>query len=406
MTTLLQINVDVNSGSVGRITEQIGEMAISLGWDSYIAYARDYQTSKSKGIKIGNILNIYYHVAQTRLFDNHCVSSTKATKDFIKKIEEIKPDIIQIHQLHGYFINIKVLFEYLSNKNIPIVWTLHDCWAMTGHCTYFSDIDCNKWKIECHDCPKKGNYPASLFIDGSRKNFHLKKKLFTSVNNMTFVTVSDWLKNLAKLSFLSKYQIISIKNGVDTTKFIYNPNKSDIIRKYNLTNKFIIIGLGTIWIASKGLYDYFKLRERLSNDYAIVLVGLPTDVIKSLPSGITGIQKTESIEELANLYSAADVVTSLSSYESFGLTPVEGFACGTPAIVYNAAATPELITPEVGYVVEPGNIDQLVVAIKNIQHKGKSAFSQNCRKHAELFYDKNKNFNEYFQLYNNILRAK
>lgn len=406
MPILLQISVDVNTGSVGHIAEQIGELAISHGWESYIAYGREYQPSKSKVIKIGNNLNIYYHVIQTRLFDNHCRASTKATKNFIKKIEQIKPDIIHIHQLHGYFINSKVLFEYLSRINIPIVWTLHDCWAMTGHCSYFSNINCNKWKTECHHCPKKRNYPASLFLDGSRKNFHLKKALFTSVENITIVTVSDWLKNIAKESFLVKNSIISIKNGVDIKKFIPSHDNGFIKQKYHLTDKFVILGVGTVWHVSKGLFDYYKLREKLSNDYAIVLVGLSSENIKNLPKGIIGIRRTESIEELAQLYSSADVVTSLSYQEAFGLTPVEGFACGTPAIVYNATATPELIIPEVGYVVEPGNIEEIVEAIKNIQHKGKSAFSKNCRKHAELFYDKNKNFNEYFQLYNNLLQAR
>jgi putative colanic acid biosynthesis glycosyltransferase len=399
MPKLLQINVDINSGSVGRIAEQIGEMAIANGWESYIAYARDYQPSKSNTIKIGNYLNIYYHVIQTRLFDNHCLSSTKATWNFIKKIEEIKPDIIQIHQLHGYYINVKVLFEYLSKINIPIIWTLHDCWAMTGHCTHFININCYKWKHECHHCPKKRNYPASIFLDRSQKNFHLKKALFTSLNNLTIVTVSDWLKNLAKESFLSKYPIISIKNGVDTRKFIPYSNTDIIKQKYLLTDKFIIMGVGTIWDASKGLFDYYKLREKLSNDYIIVLVGLSQEIIKNLPEGIVGIPRTESIDELAQLYSAADVITSLSNQEAFGLTPIEGFACGTPAIVYNATALPELITPEVGYIVEPGNIEQIDEAVNQINLKGKSYYSANCRILAEAVYDTRKKYGEYISLY-------
>lgn len=405
MPTLLQINVDINSGSVGRIAEQIGDTAISNGWESYIAYARDHQTSKSKLIKIGNYLNIYYHVIQTRLFDNHCLASTKATRNFINKIEKIKPDIIQIHQLHGYYINIKVLFEYLTKIKIPIVWTLHDCWAITGHCTYFSNIDCNKWKIECHHCPKRGNYPASLFLDKSQKNFLLKKVLFTSVNKMTIVTVSDWLKNLAKESFLSKYPIISIKNGVDLQKFIPYINTGFIKQKYQLTDNFIIMGVGTTWNASKGLFDYYKLREKLPGNFAIILVGLSPKIIKDLPEGIIGIPRTDSIEELALLYSAADVVTSLSYQEAFGLTPIEGFACGTPAIVYNATALPELITPEVGYIVEPGNIEQIVEAVNQLKLKGKSFYSANCRIRAEAVYDNRNKYGEYISLYNEMLKT-
>jgi len=350
MPKLLQISVDVNTGSVGHIAEQIGELAISSGWESYIAFGRDSQPSMSRVIKIGNYLNIYYHVIQTRLFDNHFHSSTKATRELIKRIEAIKPDIIHIHQLHGYYINSEVLFEYLSKINIPIVWTLHDCWPMTGHCTYFSNIDCNKWKLECHNCPKKKNYPSSIFLDRSQQNFHLKKALFTSINNLTIVAVSDWLKNIAKESFLVKNSIISIKNGVDINKFIPSKDTGFIKQKYHLTNKFVILGVGTAWHAAKGLFDYYKLREKLSNDYAIVLVGLSSENINKLPKGIIGILRTENIEELAQLYASADVVTSLSYQEAFGLTPVEGFACGTPAIVYNATATPELINPEIGII--------------------------------------------------------
>ena len=406
MPRLLQINIEVNSGSTGRIAEQIGEIAISSGWESYITYARGYQPSKSNVIKIGNYFNILIHVLQTRLFDNHCKSSSLATRKLIKKIEEIKPDLIHLHQLHGYYLNIEILFNYLSRISTPVVWTMHDCWGFTGHCTNFTLIGCEKWRTECHHCPKKKFYPKSIFLDRSKANFILKKRLFTSVENLTIVAVSDWLRNLIKESFLSGIQTLTINNGVDTDRFRpYNDNGT-IRKKYGIGDRFVILGVGTEWNFTKGLLDYYKLREKLSDDFSIMLVGVSSKIIKKLPRGITGVPRTENIEELARIYSMADVVTSLSYQEAFGLTPIEGFACGTPAIVYNATALPELVTSDVGYIVEPGNIDQLISAIKKVQQKGKSYYTVNCRTRAENHYSKVKKYKEYILLYKKLLKQE
>jgi len=171
MPILFQISIEVNSGSVGRIAEQIGEAAIAHGWSSYITYARNHQPSKSKIIQIGNKLDIYWHGLMTRLFDRHCLHSTRATKILIKQIETIKPDIIQLHHIHGYYLNMKTLFHYLSSLNIPVVWIFHDCWSITGHCTHFDYVCCKKWQTGCYQCPQKGNYPSSFFLDRSSKNY-------------------------------------------------------------------------------------------------------------------------------------------------------------------------------------------------------------------------------------------
>ncbi|MDO9155202.1 MAG: glycosyltransferase [Paludibacter sp.] len=404
MPTLFQINSGVNIGSTGRIVEQIGQYAKSNGWVSYVAYGRKNNNSKSNTIKIGNFIDFLIHILYSRIFDRHGLGSVKATKKLIKKILIINPDIIHLHNIHGYYINYQVLFEFLSGSDIPVVWTLHDCWSMTGHCSHFSNINCVKWKTSCHHCPKMKNYPTSLFIDRSFKNFKFKKELFNSVFRITIVTVSNWLDSLVKESYLSKIPLRVINNGIDLDVFYPLSDCADIKNKYGINQKFILLGVATAWSVGKGLNDYYKLREVLSNDYALVLVGLSKKQIKALHLNILGIERTENLTELSALYSASDIVLNLSYQETFGLTTVEGFACGTPGIVFNCTASPELITPETGKIVEPGNIGQLKQAIEEIRLNGKDFYSINCRKRAEDFYNKDNRYEEYIQLYDELIK--
>lgn len=403
MLKLLQINSSVNKGSTGRIAEQIGQYFINEGWDSYIAYGRIGNPSKSKTIKIGNKIDLLLHGVNSKLIDNHGLNSNIPTKLFISKIKAIKPDIILIHNLHGYYINYKLLFDFLHQSKIPIIWTLHDCWAFTGHCTFFSDINCEKWKTECNNCPKLKNYPSSLFYDNSNKNFSLKKQLFNNVENMVLVPVSKWLGEKISYSFLSKQKFKVITNGVDLNSFHQIDSYNKITTKYSINNKKIIIGVATTWDIRKGILDYYKLAKILSKEFIIVLVGLSKKQINTLPENIIGIERTESIIELAELYSAAEIVLNLSYQESFGLTTVEGFACGTPGIVYNCTASPELITPETGIIVEPGNMEELIDAINKIANNGKPYYSNNCRKLAETKYNNQIKIGEYFDLAKSLL---
>ena len=192
MAVLLQINVVANSGSTGRIAEGIAEIVIDDKWTCYTAYGRWGNPSKTYLYKIGNRCAIYSHYLISKLFDMHGLGSICATKRLILKIKEIKPDLIHLHNIHGYYLNYPLLFDFLSRSDIPVVWTLHDCWAYTGHCAYYSNIDCNKWKQGCYACPNLQDYPASLFYDNSRKNYELKKKSLTSLKTLTIVTVSRW----------------------------------------------------------------------------------------------------------------------------------------------------------------------------------------------------------------------
>lgn len=402
MPKVLQINVDATNGSNGGIARDIGTLAIENGWESYIAYGRNAILGDSKQIRIGNKLNVYEHGIESRLFDNHGLSSRIATNNFLRKIDEIEPDIIHLHNIHGYFLNYKILFEYLKKINVPVVWTLHDCWTFTGHCAHFVSADCDKWKTGCYSCPLKKGYPSSLFLDRSKKNYKLKEKLFNSLNDLTIVPVSYWLESLVKESFLKNNKIFTILNGIDINIFKYTENKS-IREKYKIGNNFLLIGVAANWTPQKGLNDYIELSKKISDDSVILLVGLSKDKIFDLPKNIIGIERTSDISELVSIYSEADIVLNLSYAETFGMTTIEGMACGTPSIVYNKTASPGLIIGDVGYVVEAGNMEQLLLTINKIKQRGKKYYFEKCRESVLKNFNIEINYSAYINLYKQLL---
>jgi glycosyltransferase involved in cell wall biosynthesis len=380
-------------------------MLIQQGWKSYITYARYCLPSKSRIIKIGNKFDIYWHGLNTRLFDIHCLNSTGVTKRLVRKIENIKPDVIQIHNIHGYYLNMKVLFDYLSQSKIPVVWTLHDCWAFTGHCVYFDYAGCDKWIDGCYQCPQKKEYPASLILDRSKKNYMLKKKLFTSVNNMVIVPVSYWLGDMVKQSFLNRHKIQVIQNGVDIDVFSPGKNSDKVRKKYNLGNKFIILGVASEWEKRKGLADFIQLNSIIEHDkYKILLVGLSKRQIKYLPDEILGIERTENTEELGELYNLADVFCNPTWEDTFPTTNLESLACGTPVITYQTGGSVESVSKDTGFIVKKGDIGELYDLIKKIRRQGKQYYSYNCRQRAVKNYNKHVKFKEYISLFEELIK--
>ena len=407
MPTLLQISIEVNSGSVGRIAEQIGETILEKGWSSYITYARNNNPSKSKVIKIGNKFDLYRHGLETRLFDNHCFSSKSATNNLISRIKVIKPDIIHLHHLHGYFINIEILFNYLKKYKIPVVWTFHDCWSFTGHCTHFDFVGCEKWKTECHHCEQKTEYPASLIFDRSIQNYIDKKRIFNSVKNLTIVSVSNWLSEKVKESFLKNYPCKVIQNGIDLDTFYPKQSRTEIDDLFSVKGKFIILGVASTWGERKGLEEFVKLEELINhNEYVVILVGLSEGQIQKLPNTIIGIQRTENIHQLADLYSSADVFLNPTFEDTFPTTNLESLACGTPVITYKTGGSVESVDQNTGVVVDKGDIGGLINAIEYIKNKGKAFYENNCREKTIKNFDKKIKFNDYFELYKNILKNK
>lgn len=403
MKKLLQINSVVNSGSTGRIAEEIAHTAIASGWESYIAFGRNERYSESNLIRIGNDLGIKMHGLQTRLFDRHGLGSVKSTKLFIQQVDKIKPDIIHLHNIHGYYINIEILFNYLSKVDVPVVWTLHDCWSITGHCTHFSYVGCEKWRTKCYSCPQKNEYPASLFIDRSEKNYILKNEFFNSLSNLTLVPVSQWLSDILKDSFLQKYPSSVINNGINTS--VFKPTGNNEFReRYGLQNKFILLGVAGIWSQRKGLEDFIELSKTLGADYQIILVGLTRKQKDQLPVEILGIERTESVEELAELYASSDVYINTTYEDTFPTTNLESLACGTPVITYNTGGSPESIDESTGIVVEQGNISKLVEAIRVIKDNGKQYYSDACVNRVNRLYKKEDRYKEYIDLYESLIK--
>ena len=400
---ILQINSTCNWGSTGRIAEDIGTLVMEQGWTSIVAYGRTFNHSKSETIRIGNKFDVYSHVIFSRILDNHGLMSKAVTRKFIKDIDKINPDIIHLHNIHGYYINYEILFNYLVEIKKPVVWTLHDCWSFTGHCAHFTSGECNKWQVECSDCSLLKSYPASLFLDNSKNNFHKKRSIFNKVENLTIVSVSNWLNNLAKESFLKGNECISIYNGIDTD--VFRPlNSLAIVReRYSIKGKNFVLGVASVWDSRKGLDDFKKLRDVLHKDIDIVLVGLTQKQIELLPNGIIGITRTNVVEELCELYSAADITLNLSYQETFGLTTVEGMACGIPGIVYNCTASPELVSSDTGIIVEPGDIEGVNKAINIILSNGKEYYLNACCQRVISKFEKINKYNDYINLYNKLL---
>jgi len=406
MKTILQINTVVNSGSIGRIAEEIGQEAISKGWKSYIAYGRNDRPSKSYLIKIGSKLDIKKHGLQTRLFDRHGFGSKLATEKFIERIKEIQPDIIHLHNIHGYYLNIEILFNYLSKANIPVIWTLHDCWSFTGHCTHFDFVGCNKWETACFDCPQKNEYPSSLWMDNSKRNYIDKKKQFNSVENLTLVPVSQWLVNIVKKSFLKNYPLRLINNGINLNFFTPQNNALEVRRNLGVDSQFLLVGVTSVWSARKGLDDFIKLSKLIDQDTLIVLVGLNEKQLKNLPSNIIGIIRTENISQLAEIYSAADLFLNLTYEDNFPTTNIESLACGTPILTYNTGGSIEAVSVDTGFIVEKGDLSGVMDVIRIVENRGKHAYTEACRTRAEKLYNKNDRYNEYFKLYDSLLSSK
>ncbi len=395
---VLQVNTVCGRGSTGRIVVDIHNLLFERGHIGKVVYGRYTASENIDAVKIGSKFSTLYHVFKTRVFDRQGFASNTATKKLISVIEEYKPDVIHLHNLHGYYLNVKSLFRYLNKKDIPIVWTFHDCWPFTGHCVYSDYIGCEKWKTKCFSCPKKKEYPNSFLFDNSRKNYKQKKALFTLPNHLTIVTVSDWLKNEVEQSFMSKYDVVRIYNGID--RKVFQPTQSDIKNRLGIADKFMMLGVSDSWSERKGLSYFIKLSQQLKEDEALVMIGFKKEEMDALPKNIIALERTDNVQQLVEFYSAADVVLNPSFEETFGLVTAEALSCGTPVIVSNTTASPELVDESCGRTVEKNDYDAFKNAIAEI--KANRIDKDACLKRAELF-DKEKNYRLYIDLYEKIV---
>lgn len=402
---ILQINTALVTDAPGRIAEEIGKVLIAGGHENYIGYGRFTRPIVSAPVKIGNTADRLLHVLRTRLSDRHGFGSASATKKFIGDIRRIDPDVIHLHNLHGYYLNIEILFKYLKTAGKPILWTLHDCWPFTGHCSHYDLIGCEKWKTTCYSCPNSHAYPASWLIDNSTGNYNQKRNIFAGVRNLNIVTPSAWLENQVNQSFLKDYRVIVLPNGVDMEVFKPLSDHASLRKRYGLTGKKIILGVASFWGRHKGLDDFIRLGGMISGDETIVLIGLNRKQQERLPANITGISRTENVEELVAFYAAADVFVNPTYADTFPTTNLEALACGTPVITYNTGGSPESIDKDTGLVVEKGDITGLSEAIRSILHTGKAVFSEKCRSRALSYYNKEDRYLDYVDLYTELIKT-
>lgn len=393
---VLEINSVCGIRSTGRICTDLADVLKEDGHECLIAYGRETAPDRYRDIsfRIGSDNDVRLHALRARLFDSAGWGSRNATKRLIDRIREYDPDIIHLHNLHGYYLDLELLFDYLSSAGKPVVWTLHDCWAFTGHCAHFTAAGCDRWKTGCHDCIQKKSYPASVLLDRSKQNWLKKKELFTGVERMTLVTPSKWLAGLVNESFLGRYAVKVIPNGIDLN--VFKPTESNFRRKYGLQGKRIVLGAATSWTERKGLNEFIQLATLLDEEYRLVLLGLTPEQIAELPKNILGLTATNSTEELAGIYTAADVFVNAGKEETMGLTTVEAMACGTPTAVSPLTAVPEVVTPDGGIV-----LDKLTpAAIKDGIEKVLEA-DLHPRINAEK-YEKKQQYLKYLDLYKSI----
>lgn len=400
---VLQISSELNIGSVGRIAEQIGETILSCGGSSYIAYGREGRDSSSVSYKIGSKFDVYMHVLYTRLTGKHGFASRKATENLIKKIKEIDPDIIHLHHMHGYFINIEVLFNFLAKEKYPVIWTFHDCWSFTGHGAYYENPDYDEWENGIFTYPQIAEYPKS-WVDNTRWNYFKKRKLFLAIEDMVIVPVSEWLAQETEKSFLREKKIRVIHNGIDLD--VFDIIKTEITIDKKVSNRFVVLGVASPWSQRKGLDYFIELSKLLGNDFQIILVGLSKVQINNLPDNIMGIEKTNCVKQLVEYYNLADVFVNPTLEDTFPTTNLEALACGTPVITFRTGGSPEAISEETGIVVDRGSLEQLKDAIIKIKKVGKRHYTKHCRKRAEVFFDKKNTFLKYIDLYRDILNIK
>ena len=394
---ILEIN-QVNFGSTGHIMLQIADLATKKGHEVICSfYARRNKDKDKNCIYIGNKVSHNIHKKLYRKTGNNGCYSKISTWNFLRKVKKFDPDLIHIHNLHNCYINLPMLFDYIKKNNKKVVWTLHDCWSFTGQCPYFTAVGCEKWKTGCHDCEQINRYP-SCSVDRTDKMWKLKKEWFTGVQNLTIVTPSQWLADLAKQSFLKDYPVKVINNGINLD--VFKPTESDFRTKHNLEDKKIILGVASVWEVRKGLDVFIELSKRLDDRYKIVLVGTNDEVDKKLPEGIISIHRTSNQKELAELYTAADVFFIPTREDNFPTVNMESLACGTPVLTFNTGGSPEMVDEATGVVLMNEDIASVEQAVISMCESGKYS-KEACTERAKQ-YDSELKYNEYLSLFENI----
>ena len=361
--------------STGRICTQLAQELEEQGHEVKIAFGREKtvpERFQKYAVPIGCGFDVKMHALRTRLLDDHGFGSRRATKKFLEWADAYDPALLWLHNIHGYYINIELLFDWIKSRpQMQVCWTLHDCWAFTGHCTYFTAAKCEQWRTGCRRCSQKGRYPASVLLDNSRGNYSRKKDLFTGVRSMKLITPSGWLAGLVRQSFLREYPVEVRYNAIDTETF--KPTAGNFRRKYGLEDKKLILGVASVWDERKGLQDFFRLAKALDDSYALILVGASDAQMRRFESNMIGIRKTNHARELAEIYTAADVFFNPTYEDNYPTVNLEAQACGTPVVTYDSGGSAETLHTAESVSVRSGALEESICLLKQIcerSHKG------------------------------------
>ena len=358
---ILIINEVCGTGSTGKICIDIAKEYEKKGYEAKIAYGRKKfvpDEYKKYAVRIGNSTDVYMHAVKTLLFDQHGFGSTRATKTFLKWADEFNPDVVWLHNLHGYYINIELLFKWIKKRKVEVKWTLHDCWAFTGHCTHFLIANCDKWKTQCKQCPQKERYPASRFLDNSAGNYKRKREAFGGVKNLTLITPSQWLADLTRYSFLREYRVEIKYNKINPD--VFKPTASDFRSEYDVGEKNIILCVASRWSKRKGIDDVLQLSKKIDENTVIVMVGVSKKQRRELPNNIIGISRTENACQLAAIYTAADLLFNPTREDTYPTVNLEAEACGTKVITYDVGGSRETLRNPQSVAIPVGNYSDVL----------------------------------------------
>lgn len=368
------------------------------GDEGLLAYGRRSAPEGVKAFRFGSDVDMGLHVLSTFFKGEHGFASGGQTKRLIEKIREWNPDVIHLQNIHGFVLQVELLFAYLKEAGKPVVWTLHDCWAYTGHCAFYDYTSCENWKTGCAGCKEyRRTYPYALFKDNTVNNYERKRIAFTGVSNLTIVVPSKWLAGEVKKSFLKDYPVQVIPNGIDRKNF--RPMDEGLRDRLNLGGKFVILGVANVWERRKGLSYFLELAGRLPQECQMILIGLSKKQMKEIPENIIGLERTSNAKELAEYYSMADVFVNATLEDNFPTTNLEALSCGTPVITFDTGGSPESLNESCGRVVPKGDMDALLKAV--LLEKDEPKKKEDCLKQAEQ-YEKYDRFQEYVELYHRL----
>jgi len=398
---IFQLNTFCGVKSTGRIALEIARLVEVDGGACKIGYGVPGVPPEAEpyAFRIGTPIERKLHGAMRKLMDAEGYGSYFATRALIRELEGFRPDLIHLHNLHGCYLHLPTLFAYLKSARLPVVWTLHDCWPFTGHCAYFDYCGCDSWKTECKSCPQQRSYPICIGLDGSSRNYRMKKRLFAPLERLTFVAPCEWMKQPLSRSFLQTHPVRVIYNGVNRSDF--HPVQSDLRQRYELGNRRVVLAVASEWDERKGLNFLIEAAGRMGEGYRFVVIGLSEAQIRELPKGMIGIAHTESLEELASWYTTADCFANPTMEDNMPMVNLEALACGTPIAVFRTGGCPEALTPECGVVVPKGNVEALCEGIRTLCGE-KPGRTQACLRRAEAF-DAQNTFQAYLSLYKELL---